>query len=155
MRQNELAPASGSKRRRKRVGRGNGSGHGTYSCRGIKGQKAHSNVHPLFEGGQTPLHQRLPKKRGFTNIFRQEYATVNLGSFAIFTEEAEVTPQTMMTAGLVKSLKQPIKVLGEGELERPLVIKANKFSRGAKDKIMSAGGRVVEIGEFEKGAAEI
>jgi large subunit ribosomal protein L15 len=101
------------------------------------------------------LHQRLPKKRGFTNIFRQEYATVNLGSFAIFTEEAEVTPQTMMTAGLVKSLKQPIKVLGEGELERPLVIKANKFSRGAKDKIMSAGGRVVEIGEFEKGAAEI
>lgn len=147
MRQDELAPAPGSRRKRKRVGRGTGSGHGTYSCRGIKGQKSRSGgkIHPLFEGGQTPLAQRLPKKRGFTNIFREEFAVVNLRSLGIFAEDAEVTPQMMVAAGVTKSLKKPIKVLADGEIGHPLVIKANRFSQAAKRKIEAAGGRAVEI----------
>jgi large subunit ribosomal protein L15 len=151
VRQNELAPAPGSIRKRKRVGRGIGSGHGTYSCRGLKGQKSRSGgkPHPLFEGGQTPLVQRLPKKRGFTNIFRKEYAIVNLRSFAIFGEGAEVTPQGMAAAGLIKSLKKPVKILAAGEIDRPLLIKANKFSDVAKKKIEAAGGTAVEIRESE------
>jgi large subunit ribosomal protein L15 len=147
MKQNELSSPPGSKRKGKRVGRGDGSGHGTYSCRGIKGQKSRSGggVHPLFEGGQTPLVQRLPKKRGFVNIFRKEYAIVNLGSLAIFDKDTEVTPERMAAAGLIKSPKKPIKVLGEGELHQPLVVKATKFSQMAKGKIEAAGGKAVEI----------
>lgn len=154
MRQNELAPSLGSIRKRKRVGRGIGSGHGTYSCRGLKGQKARSGgkLHPLFEGGQTPLVHRLPKKRGFTNIFRKEYAIVNLGSLAVFGEGAEVTPQTMVAVGLIKSLKKPIKVLAAGEIHCPLLIKASKFSEMAKKKIEAAGGTAVEIEESEERA---
>ncbi len=149
MRQNELAPAPGSIRNRKRVGRGVGSGHGTYSCRGSKGQKSRSGgkPHPLFEGGQTPLFKRLPKKRGFTNIFRKEYAIVNLRSLAIFGEGAEVTPQRMVAAGLIKSVKKPIKVLAAGEIHSPLLIRANKFSEMAKKKIEAVGGTAVEIEE--------
>ena len=147
MRQNELTPAPGAKRRRKRVGRGDGSGHGTYSSRGLKGQKSRSGskIHPLFEGGQTPLSQRLPKKRGFTNIFRKEYVAINLRSLGIFDQGAEVTPESMVAAGLAKSVKKPIKVLGDGELRYPLLIKANKFSETAKRKIEAAGGMAIEI----------
>ncbi|MCL0041178.1 50S ribosomal protein L15 [Dehalococcoidia bacterium] len=147
MKQNELRPPAGSKHKRKRVGRGVGSGHGTYSCRGIKGQKSRSGggVRPLFEGGQNPLVKRLPHKRGFTNIFRTEYAIVNVDRLNVFPEGAEVTPQELLSAGILKGLRDPIKILGQGELTHQLVVKAKKFSRAAKNKIESAGGRAEVI----------
>lgn len=147
MRQHDLGPKAGSKRGRKRVGRGDGSGHGTYSCRGCKGQKSRSGggVGLRFEGGQTPLVKRLPSLRGFTNIFKTDYALVNLHRLRIFEEGIEVTPQRLLDAGLVSSLKKPIKVLGDGELQRPLVVRANKFSQTAKKKIEASGGKAEEI----------
>jgi large subunit ribosomal protein L15 len=147
MKQHDLGPKAGSKRGRKRVGRGDGSGHGTYSCRGCKGQKSRSGggVGLRFEGGQTPLVKRLPSTRGFTNIFKTDYTLVNLRRLRIFEEGAEVTPQRLLDAGLVPSLKKPIKVLGDGELQRPLVVKANKFSQTAKQKIEASGGKAEEI----------
>ena len=148
MRQDELSPAPGSKRSRKRVGRGNGSGHGTYSGRGCKGQKSRSGykMRPGFEGGQLPLIKRLPRKRGFVNIFRKEYSTVNIGKLAFFESGSEVTPERLVAAGLVKSLRYPIKILAEGDIEHPLLVRANKFSAAAKAKIEAAGGKVEEIG---------
>lgn len=147
MRQDELHPAPGSKKDRKRVGRGDGSGHGTFSGRGCKGQKSRSgvNMRPGFEGGQLPLIKRLPRKRGFFNIFRTEYSVVNVGQFNVFSPGTEVTPESLVEARLVKSLKQPVKVLGDGELKHPLVIRANKFSAAAKAKIEAAGGKVEEV----------
>jgi len=147
MKQHELSPAPGSKKGRKRVGRGDGSGHGTYSGRGCKGQKSRSGskVRLGFEGGQLPLIKRLPQKRGFVNIFRTEYSVVNVGELNIFDSGSEVTPQRLLAAGLVKSLRYPIKILADGGLDNPLVIKANKFSAAAKAKIEAVGGRVEEI----------
>ncbi|MFA4835410.1 MAG: 50S ribosomal protein L15 [Dehalococcoidia bacterium] len=147
MKQNELHPSLGSTHKRKRVGRGDGSGHGTYSCRGIKGQKARSGggVHPLFEGGQTPLVRRLPYKRGFNNIFRIEYAVVNVDSLSVFPDGSEVGPDDMVSAGIVKGLKRPIKILGNGTVAQKIVVKANKFSETARKKIEDAGGRAEEI----------
>ena len=147
MRQNELSPVSGSKHSRKRVGRGDGSGHGTYSCRGLKGQKSRSGpgIALRFEGGQTPLVKRLPHKRGFTNIFKIDYSLVKVQRLEVFDQNSEITPQTLLDAGLISSLKKPVKILGDGELQRPLVVKANKFSESAKRKIEAAGGRAEEI----------
>ena len=147
MRQNELSPVSGSKHSRKRVGRGDGSGHGTYSCRGLKGQKSRSGpgIALRFEGGQTPLVKRLPHKRGFTNIFKTAYSLVKLQRLEVFDQNTEITPQMLLDAGLIPSLKKPVKILGDGELQRPLVVKANKFSESAKRKIEAAGGRAEEI----------
>ena len=147
MKQNELSPSPGSKHTRKRVGRGDGSGHGTYSCRGLKGQKSRSGpgIGLRFEGGQTPLVKRLPHKRGFTNIFKIYYTLVKLQRLEVFDQNTEITSQTLLDAGLISSLKKPVKVLGDGELQRPLVVKANKFSESAKRKIEAAGGRAEEI----------
>ena len=147
MRQNELKPASGSKHTRKRVGRGDGSGHGTYSCRGSKGQKSRPGpgIALRFEGGQTPLVKRLPHRRGFTNIFKTSYVLVKLQQLGVFEPDTEVTPQMLLDNGLVPSLKKPIKILGDGELQYSLVVKANKFSESARKKIEAAGGRVEEI----------
>jgi len=152
VRQDELSPAPHSKKARKRVGRGNGSGHGTYSGRGCKGQKSRSGykLRPGFEGGQLSLIKRLPKKRGFVNIFRTEYSTVNINKLNIFEAGSEVTPETLVAAGLVKSLRHPIKVLADGDITYPLVIKANKFSAAAKAKIEAAGGKVEEVGHAAK-----
>ncbi len=149
MRQDELSPAPGSKKRRKRVGRGDGSGHGTYSGRGCKGQKSRSGYKMIrgFEGGQLPLIRRLPRKRGFTNIFRTEYSTVNVGKLSIFEAGSEVTPERLVVAGVVKSLRYPIKILAEGDINHPLVVKANRFSAAAKAKIEAAGGAVEEGGD--------
>jgi large subunit ribosomal protein L15 len=147
LRQNNIAPAPGSKKDRKRVGRGTGSGHGTYSGRGCKGQKArtgNNKVRPGFEGGQLPLIKRLPRKRGFTNIFRIEYSVVNVGELNAFESGAEVTLEMMLAAGLVKSAVRPVKVLGDGDIDRPLTIKAQKFSASAKAKIEKAGGKAEE-----------
>jgi len=103
-----------------------------------------------FEGGQMPLIQRLPKKRGFVNIFRVEYSTVNINKLNIFESGSEVTPEKLAAAGLVKSLRNPIKILGEGDINHPLSVKANKFSATAKAKIEAAGGKVEEIGHAAK-----
>jgi len=152
LRQDELSPAPGSRRNRKRVGRGDGSGHGTYSGRGCKGQKSRSGykMRPGFEGGQLPLIKRLPRKRGFVNIFKTEYSIVNINRLNIFEAESEVTPEKLVAAGVVKSLKHPIKILAEGDIKHPLLVKANKVSAAAKAKIEAAGGKVEEVGHAAK-----
>lgn len=147
MRLDELRAPKGARRPRKRVGRGNAS-KGTYSGRGMKGQKSRSGggVRPSFEGGQLPLMKRLPTQRGFTNIFRVEYATVNVDELAArFDGNAEVTPQALREARLVRRSGTPIKVLGRGEIDRALTVSAHSFSSEAKRKIEAAGGAAVEI----------
>jgi large subunit ribosomal protein L15 len=152
MLQEKLSPAPGSKRGRKRVGRGDGSGYGTYSGRGSKGQKSRAGykMRPGFEGGQLPLIKRLPRKRGFTNPFPTEYSLVSLGKLSSFEPGSEVTPEKLVAAGVVKSLRRPIKILATGEISHPLVVKANKFSAAAKAKIEAAGGRAEEVGHAPK-----
>ena len=147
MRLHDLGPAKGAKKKRRRVGRGDASGRGSYSGRGIKGQKARSGgaMPPWFEGGQLPLVRRLPFRRGFTNIFRQEYTEVNLDRLRAFPPGSEVTPQEMAQAGIIKGTKRPVKVLARGELDRPLVVVAHRFSAAAREKILAAGGQVKEI----------
>ena len=144
MKQNELQPPVGAKHKRKRVGRGDGSGHGTYSGRGCKGQKARSGggVRLGFEGGQLPLIKRLPRKRGFTNVFKTKYNIVNVGKLAIFPSGTEVTPSELLQAGLIDSLERPTKILGTGDIQHPLQVKADKFSLSAKKKILAAGGTI-------------
>ncbi len=145
MRLNDLHPAPGSTHKRKRVGRGTGSGHGTSAGRGTKGQKARTSggVRPGFEGGQTPLHRRLPQRRGFRNITRKEYAVVNLDDLEErFESGTEVTPELLVASGLVKKVKDGIKILGDGELTKSFKVKAHKFSKTAEEKIKAAGGLV-------------
>jgi len=137
---NELSPAEGAIKNRKRVGRGNGSGHGTYSCRGSKGQKSRGSVPPGFEGGQLPLIKRLPRKRGFTNVFRLEYVVVNVGELDVFENGTEVTPELLVECGIVRNFNKPIKILGRGEISKSLKVTADWFSEAAKDKITAAGG---------------
>jgi large subunit ribosomal protein L15 len=147
MKQNELKPPAGSKRNRKRIGRGDGTGHGSYSGRGVKGQKARSGggVRAGFEGGQLPIVKRLPRRRGFTNIFKTEYSIVNLGKLGVFAPGSRVGSQELLEAGLVKSVKRPIKILSDGEINQPLVVKADKISAAAQRKIVAAGGSIEEI----------
>jgi len=143
MKLSELTPAPGSSKKPKRVGRGDGSGHGKTSCRGHKGQGARSGggTRPGFEGGQMPLQRRLPK-RGFHNPFRIEPAVVNLDQLEQFPAGSEVTPETMAERGLVHGTKRRVKVLGDGTLSKSLSIKAHGFSAKAKEKIEAAGGKV-------------
>ena len=143
----DLSPARGAKKRRKRIGRGPGSGHGKTATKGHKGIKARSGggKRPGFEGGQMPLVRRLPKF-GFNNPFRTEYNVLNLKSFDAWTGPSTVTPQALVDAGLVKRKRLPIKILGNGEMTKPLVIQAHKFSGSAKAKIEAAGGRFEVIG---------
>ncbi len=148
MRQNELSPAAGSKKDRKRVGRGDSSGHGSYSGKGCKGHKARAgySTKPGFEGGQMPLTKRSPEKRGFFNAFRVEYNVVNLEQLNRFESGSEVTPSELIAAGLIHSVSRPVKILADGTIKSPLKIKAHKFSEAAKAKIEAAGGSVEEIG---------
>ncbi|WP_299092087.1 50S ribosomal protein L15 [uncultured Metabacillus sp.] len=141
MKLHELKPAEGSRKTRNRVGRGIGSGNGKTAGKGHKGQNARSGggVRPGFEGGQTPLFQRLPK-RGFTNINRKDYAVVNLDKLNRFEEGTEVTPELLLETGVVSNVKSGVKILGNGQLEKKLTVKANKFSASAKEAIESAGG---------------
>jgi len=147
MQQYNLRPPAGAKHKRKRVGRGDGSGHGSYSGRGCKGQKSRSGggVRLGFEGGQLPLIKRLPRKRGFVNIFKAEYSIVNVGDLKVFSPNAEITLKELLEVGLIKSSKNPVKILGDGDIDRPLVVKANKFSATAEKKIVAAGGKVEGI----------
>ncbi|MEN6392072.1 MAG: 50S ribosomal protein L15 [Syntrophomonas sp.] len=146
MKLEELKSPPGANKRVKRVGRGTGSGHGKTSTRGHKGQKARSGggVRPGFEGGQMPLQRRLPK-RGFTNIFKKEYAIVNVQDLNIFLDNTEVTPELLQESGLINKYKDGIKILGNGELEKKLVVKAHKVSRQAEEKITARGGKVEVI----------
>jgi large subunit ribosomal protein L15 len=140
-----LRPAPGSKTERTRVGRGEGS-KGKTAGRGTKGTKARNNVSPAFEGGQMPLHMRLPKLKGFKNRFRVEYQVVNVGELAqLFPEGGTVGPDELVAAGAVRR-NQPIKVLGDGDLDGvALTVSAHAFSGSARDKITAAGGTVTEL----------
>ncbi|KHD85720.1 50S ribosomal protein L15 [Bacillus ginsengihumi] len=146
MKLHELQPAEGSRKERNRVGRGTGSGNGKTAGKGHKGQKARSGggVRLGFEGGQTPLFRRLPK-RGFTNINRKDYAVVNLDALNRFDEGTEVTPALLLETGVVSKEKSGIKVLANGKLEKKLTVKAHKFSSAAKEAIEAAGGSIEVI----------
>lgn len=146
MKLHELQPAPGSRKERNRVGRGQGSGNGKTAGRGSKGQKARSGggVRLGFEGGQTPLFRRLPK-RGFNNINRKEFAIVNLETLNRFEDGQEVTPVALLEAGIIKNELDGVKILGNGSLERKLTVKAAKFSKAAKEAIEAAGGTVEVI----------
>ena len=144
---NSLKPPYGAVKKKKRVGRGDSSGHGSTCGRGQKGQKARSGgqVKSYFEGGQMPLYRRLPK-RGFKNIFKREYTIVNIRDLVKkFKENEEITPEKLLEVGLVKKKKQPIKILAEGDISFPLQIKVHKISQQARAKIEAAGGRVEVI----------
>lgn len=146
MKLHELKPVAGSKTKRKRLGRGMASGHGKTSGKGHKGQNARAGkgTRVGFEGGQTPLFQRLPK-RGFTNINRKEYAIVNLDTLNQFDENTEVTPELLIETGVIKNVKSGVKVLAKGTLDKKLTVKANKFSTAAKESIEAAGGKIEVI----------
>ncbi len=148
MQQHDLRAPKGAKKSRRRVGRGDSSGFGSFSGRGMKGQKSRTGggVRPSFEGGQLPLAKKLPKIRGFTNIFRTRYSVVNLERLAAFPSESEVTPEALNEAGILRNLRYPVKILGRGELNVPLVVSAHKFSNSARQQIEAAGGSVREIG---------
>jgi large subunit ribosomal protein L15 len=146
MRLHEIKPSPGSRTTPKRVGRGIGSGLGKTAGKGQKGQRARSgaSIRRGFEGGQMPLYQRLPK-RGFTNKFRREWADVTVKTLNRFATGTIITPELLQETGIVKSLKSGIKILGEGELEKELTVKAHRFSAQAREKIENAGGRVEVI----------
>jgi len=142
----ELKPPKGSRTRATRVGRGIGSGSGKTSGRGHKGQKSRSGsgIRPGFEGGQMPLYRRLPK-RGFTNIFRKEIVTINVAALNRFDGGTEVTPELLLETGVIKAVKDGVKILGEGDLDRALTVKAHSFSKKALEKIAAAGGKAEVI----------
>lgn len=143
---NDLKPAKGSTFRKRRIARGIGSGMGKTATRGTKGQKARRQIHPNFEGGQTPIQRRLPVKKGFRNINHKEFAIVNLDDLErLFNAGDEVTPETLMKTGIIPGMKDGIKILGFGELKKKLTVKAHKFSKSAKDAIEGAKGEAVTL----------
>jgi large subunit ribosomal protein L15 len=144
---NSLRPAKGSTHKKKRVGRGPGSGLGKTAGRGEKGQKSRSGYSRKigFEGGQMPLHRRLPK-RGFTNIFKKKWLEVSLAAIdKNFNADEEITPELLHSKGIIKKAKHDVVVLGNGEISKPLRISAHRFTKSAREKIEKAGGAVVEI----------
>ena len=147
MRMNDLAPNPGSVHKKKRVGRGNSSGHGTSAGRGTKGQQSRSGYSRRlgFEGGQNPLIRSLSRLRGFTNRFRVEYEPVNVSDLAKFPDGAAVTSASLREAGIVKSARMPVKILGNGEISVKLTVEAERFSATARQKIEAAGGTVNEL----------
>jgi len=149
MQAHQLKPPRGAKHARKRMGRGNAAGQGTYSGRGLKGQKSRAGNKPrrFFEGGQTRLIKKLPFRRGFRNPFRVEYQAVNLDDLQRFEAGTEVTPDLLKEKGVLRSLRKPVKILAAGELTKKLKVSAHRFSVTAKEKIEGAGGTVVELGE--------
>ena len=142
----KLRPPKGQKHKKQRIGQGMGSGRGKYSGRGAKGAKSISGYSRMrgFEGGQMPLHRRLPK-RGFTNIFHKEYAIVNVGALEVL-ENATFDPGTLLELGLIKKLNHGLKILGSGDLKRKITVKAHVFSKSALEKIQAAGGTAEVIG---------
>lgn len=146
MKLHELSPAPGSKKKPTRVGRGLGSGLGKTSGKGHKGQNARAGggVRPGFEGGQMPIYRRLPK-RGFYNKFGKDYTEVNVGQLNCFDSGTEVDPVKLIEAGVIKNVRDGIRILGSGDLEKALTVKANGFSKSAAEKIQAAGGKVEVI----------
>ena len=146
MKINELRPPKGAVKKRKRIGRGPGSGHGKTSCRGHKGANARSGggVRPGFEGGQMPLQRRLPK-RGFHNLFKKRYSIIKIGDLARFEKDSVVDIEALISAGLVKKVYAGIKVLGDGKIDYPLTLKVHSYSKSAKEKIEAAGGKVETV----------
>ncbi len=146
MQLHDLRPAPGSKKKRKRVGRGISAGQGKTAGRGTKGQNARSGggVPPYFEGGQLPLVRRLPFIRGFTNIFKVRYQPVNLKRLdpERFPAGAEVTPETLAKAGIIRSARKPVVLLGDGEIDRPLHFRVHRVSKSAREKVEKAGGTI-------------
>jgi large subunit ribosomal protein L15 len=153
MRLDDLKPAEGATRRRKQVGRGPGSGHGKTSGRGHKGDKARGASKLGFEGGQTPLHRRLPKQRGVgktprgfkSEAFKTHYAIVNLGDLEAFEANAVVTPETLLAARVINGVRDGVKILGDGKLTKPLTVRAHKFSTSAREAITALGGAAESI----------
>jgi large subunit ribosomal protein L15 len=145
---NKLKPARGANRKNKRVGRGIGSGHGKTATRGYKGQLSRSgtSVRPGFEGGQMPLYRRLPK-RGFNNISRKEYAVVNIDRLADLDAGIPIDPALLKEKGIVRNLRDGVKILGVGELKKALHVRAHKFSKKAAEIIQNAGGTIEIIGK--------
>ena len=146
MKLHELSPAAGSRKSPKRVGRGNGSGLGKTSGKGQKGQKSRSGggVRPGFEGGQTPIMRRIPKK-GFKNIFAKQYTTINVDELSVFEDGTEITVEFLKQIGFISKVNDGLKVLGDGELDKKLTVKAAKFTKSAQEKIAAAGGVAEEI----------
>ena len=147
MKQHELAPPKGAKHKRQRVGRGDASGRGSYSTRGMKGQKARSGggVRRGFEGGQLPLVKRMPHLRGFTNIFRIPYSVVNVELLEGFESGSAVGPNELKLTGLIRNNSKRVKILGEGDITKPLTVTSHSFSKSARSKIEQAGGQVTEL----------
>ena len=147
MRLHELSPAPGAAKKRKRVGRGPGSGHGKTSTRGMKGQKSRSGggKGPGFEGGQTPIYRRLPKLPGFKNPFKKIYALVNVDQLNMFDANTVVDPQMLQQAGIIKKSTIMVKVLGRGEIDKALTVRANHFTGSAVSKIEAAGGKAESL----------
>jgi large subunit ribosomal protein L15 len=147
MKLNDLWPAPGAHRESTRSGRGISAGRGKTAGRGTKGQASRSGgtKGPYFEGGQLPLVRRLPALGGFTNIWRVEYTPINVERLNVFEAGTDVTPEMLVVAGLIKSVNTPVKVLGDGALDRALTVRAHKFSASAREKILAAGGTVEEL----------
>lgn len=142
----ELRAPAMARRKKRRVGRGTGSGLGKTAGRGTKGQKSRGTINPRFEGGQTPIHRRLPLRKGFRNPNHIEYAVLNVGALEEHLESgAELTPETARQLGLVGNMKDGLKILGHGELTKKLTVKAHAFSRTAIEKIEKAGGEVIRL----------
>ena len=147
MMEHVLTPAKGARKRRKRVGRGDSAGQGSYAGRGIKGQKSRSGggPRPGFEGGQLPIIKALPMKRGFSNIFKTYYSLVKLDVLDQFNAGERITPELLREQGYLRDRKKPVKILGDGQLSKSLTVAAHKFTRSAREKIEAAGGKVEEL----------
>jgi large subunit ribosomal protein L15 len=145
MKLNAMKAKAGSSKKRRRIGRGNASGHGTYCGRGCKGQgqRKSANVRPGFEGGQTPLISRLPKLRGFNNPTKVDFQVVNVGSLNVFKDGDEVNIQTLLEKKLISKKGLPVKLLGNGKLTRKVNLKVQKASKAAKEKVLAAGGKII------------
>src|SRR5438045_453499 len=143
----DLRPAKGANKDRKRVGRGHGSGHVKTAGKGTKGQKARSggNVPPRFAGGQTPIQQQLPYKRGFTNIWKTRYNLVNLEQLNNVDTQGDLTPESLVKLGILRDAEKPLKILGNGEISKAIKISAHKVSESARQKIETAGGTITII----------
>lgn len=141
----DLKPSAGSRKARKRVGRGIAAGQGKTAGRGTKGQLARSKVRPGFEGGQNPIFKRMPFRRGFTNIFKTRYEVVNVKQLAALEADEPITPELLVERGVTRGIEFPVKILGEGDLDKAVTVRAHKFSQSARSKIEAAGGTVEEI----------
>ena len=147
MLEHDLQQAEKARKNRKRVGRGDSSGNGSFSGRGMKGQKSRSGkpLRPGFEGGQLPIIKGLPMKRGFNNIFKTQYSIVNVSDLQIFPEGTEISSMTLFEHGLISTLRHPVKVLGNGELSNKITIEATKFTKTALEKLEKSGSTAKEI----------